>query len=112
MVIIRRKRHVQDHAFSAEAIAAYKELMALGDDCTCAPRPEIPPFEGLHPDPNDPRYRAYYSAPPPLCPMCEARNKAKTKVHILADFKPWWRSEEVYPRMAALAAAAGFDDDE
>src|SRR5262245_1662559 len=106
MVIIRRKRHVQDHTYSTEAIAAHKELMALGDCCTCAPRPEIPPFDVDHyPDPNDSRYRAYYSAPPPLCPMCEARNKAKTKVHILGGFRPWWRSEEVYPRMAALHAA-------
>jgi hypothetical protein len=46
--------------------------------------------------------------------MCEARSEAKTKVHVLGDFKPWWRSEEQTRRMTALAIAAGFepDDDE
>jgi hypothetical protein len=108
---IKRKRHVQ-YAFSAEAIAAYRELRAIGRECTCPPKPEYPPFEGDHPDPADPRYRAFYSAPPPLCAMCEARGETKTKVYALGGFKPWWRGDEVHPRMAALAAAAGFDDDE
>jgi len=110
---IKRKRHVQ-HSFSAEAIQAYKDLRAIGDGCSCPPESEIPPFEGDHPDPADPRYRAFYSAPPPDCPMCVARDKAKTKVHVLGDFKPWWREEEQIPRMAALVIAAGFepDDDE
>ena len=110
---IKRKRHAQ-HSFSAEAIAAYRALRAVGDECTCPPKPEYPPYEGDHPDPSDPRYRAFYSAPPPLCAMCEARSEAKTKVHVLGDFKPWWRSEEQTRRMTALAIAAGFepDDDE
>jgi len=33
-------------------------------------------------------------------------------MHVLADFKPWWRSEQLTPRMAALAIAAGFGGDE
>jgi len=107
---IKRKRHVA-HSFSAEAIQAYKDLRAIGRDCTCPPEPEYPPFEGDHPDPADPRFRSYYSAPPPDCPMCVARGEAKTKVYVLGGFKPWWREEEVHPRMAALAAAAGFEPD-
>jgi hypothetical protein len=108
---IRRTRHGQ-HAFSAEAIQAYRDLIAIGDGCTCPPKPEIPPWTGDHPDPSDPRYRAFYSAPPPDCALCTARSEAATKVNVLANFRPWWREPEVHRRMAALAAAAGFDDDE
>src|SRR5262249_7143068 len=108
---IKRKRHAQ-HAFSAEAVQAYRDLRAIGRECTCPPKPEIPPYEGDHPDPGAPRYRAFYSAPPPLCAMCEARGEAATKVHVLGGFKPWWRSAEVTQRMAALHVAAGFEPDD
>ena len=103
---IRRKRHAR-HAFSAEAIEAYRELRALDNQrCTCPPKPEIPPWTGAHPDPADPRYRAYYSAPPPDCPACEARHEAEVKVHVLAGITPWESEESESQKMAALEAAA------
>jgi hypothetical protein len=111
---IQRLRHAQ-FAFSAEAVQAYRDFVALGDECTCEPRPSYPPWEGDgHPDPNDPVYKGFYSRPPDDCPMCEARFKASTKIRVLGGFKPWWRSKEVDRRMTALAIAAGFEsgDDE
>src|SRR5215471_16135890 len=105
---IKRKRYAH-FAFSAEAVQAYKDLRAIGDECTCPPKSEIPPYEGDHPDPADPRYRAFYSAPPPLCPTCESRDKAKTRLHLLAGIKPWERDPS--QKLAALAAASGLEDD-
>ena len=90
---IKRKRYAQ-YAFSREAIEAYRDLRAIGDGCRCPPKPVIPPYEGDHPDPADPRFRAFFSAPPPTCPICLARGEAKSKVHVLAGFKPWWREPD------------------
>jgi hypothetical protein len=108
---IKRRRYAQ-YAFSAEAIQAFKDLMAIGDGCACVPKPQVPPWTGSHPDPSDPRYYPFYSAPPPRCPTCVARQRAKTQVHLLAGIRPWERDPS--PKLAALAIAAGFepDDDE
>jgi len=106
---IQRKRHAQ-YAFSAEAIQAYKDLQAIRSGCTCAPKPEVPPWTGDHPDPSDPRYYPYYSAPPPSCPSCLARQKAKTRVYLAAGIKPWERDPS--RKMAALHAASGFEPDD
>jgi hypothetical protein len=111
---IKRKRYGQ-HTFSASAIEAYRQLRALAElECTCPPKPVIPPWTGDHPDPADPKYRAFYSAPPPTCKNCEARSEAATKVHVLAGFRPWWHWDEETKHMRALAAAAGlpYDDED